>query len=424
MPSIKSDFDERIGLVSVEEIRADFPILERKFKDNDMAMAYLDNGATTQKPFQVIESVKNYYNNSNANVHRAIHKLAAEATAAYEQSRDRIKGFINAASSREIIFTRGTTESINVIASSWGRKNLTEGDEVILTEMEHHSNLIPWQMIAKEKGAVLRFAPFTKSGELDYEVLYSLFNTRTKLVSLTHISNVFGTVNDIRRVTSAAHERGIPVLVDGAQSVPHVPVDVQALGCDFYAFSGHKMCGPTGIGVLYGKEHLLNEMEPYMGGGDMITSVWLDRATWADLPYKFEAGTPNIAGAVGLGEAVRYLENLGMENLYAYEEKLTSYALDALNEIKGIEIYGTANARSGVISFNLDGIHSHDVAQFLDQENIAVRAGHHCAQPVMRKLGLSSTARVSLYMYNTRDEIDRLTNALVRTQEFFYNGVR
>jgi cysteine desulfurase / selenocysteine lyase len=424
MPSLKSDFDERIGSVTIEEVRADFPILQRKFADNSKALAYLDNGATTQKPFQVIESVNNYYNNSNANVHRAIHRLAAEATAAYEQSRDRIKGFINAASSHEIIFTRGTTESINVIASAWGRKNLTEGDEVILTEMEHHSNLIPWQMIAKEKGAVLRFVPFTKSGELDYEELISLFNSRTKLVSMTHISNVFGTVNEIERVTGAAHERGIPVLVDGAQSAPHIPVDVQALGCDFFAFSGHKMCGPTGIGVLYGKEHLLDEMEPYMGGGDMITSVWLDRATWADLPYKFEAGTPNIAGAVGLGEAIRYLENLGMENLFAYEEKLTSYALEVLKQIEGVEIYGMAKARSGVISFNLDGIHSHDVAQFLDQENIAVRAGHHCAQPVMRKLGVPSTARVSLYMYNTRDEIDRLKNAIVRTQEFFKNGIR
>ena len=412
------DDRERVGDRLLSEIRGEFPILTRKMPGGK-ALVYLDNAATTQKPAPVLDALTGYYRRSNANVHRAPYSLGEEATALYEASRERVGRFVNAASPSEIVFTRGTTESINLVASSWGRAHLNEGDEILLTEMEHHSNLVPWQLLARERGCTLRFIPFTAEGVLDLDALDRLWSGRTRFVALVHVSNVLGSVNDIRRVIDFAHDRGVPVLVDAAQSVPHLPVDVQTLGCDFLAFSGHKMYGPTGIGVLYGREALLDGMPPYMGGGDMIRAVWLDRAEWNDLPYKFEAGTPNIAGAVGLGAAVDYLSDLGMDSVRRYEAGLTDHALSRLREIPGLTLYGPKRRRSGVVAFNLGDLHAHDVAQGLDSEGIAVRAGHHCAQPVMRKLGVSSTVRASFSFTNTREEIDRLAHALAGVKEFF-----
>lgn len=407
-----------------DEIRKDFPLLANAPPTTDKhgnikPFVYLDNGATTQKPQQVIDAIVNYYQNQNANVHRGIYKLSETATAAYEESRKKVARFINARSSREIIFTRGTTEAINLVASAWGRKNLQPGDEILVSEMEHHSNLIPWQMLAREKQARLKFIPITEHGTLDLSDIKSLLTNKIRLVALTHMSNVFGTINPVRELIRKAHARCIPVLLDGAQSVPHLPIDVQELDCDFLAFSAHKMCGSTGIGVLYGKENLLEEMDPYQGGGDMISSVWLERATWNELPYKFEAGTPNIAGAIGLGAAVDYLSQLTMPQITLYEQKITSYAMLQLGKIDGLHIYGQAPERGGVISFNLASIHPHDLAQFLDNENIAVRAGHHCAQPVMRKLKIAATTRASLYFYTTYEEVDLLVKSLKKAKEFF-----
>ena len=404
----------------MSKVRADFPILNQSV--HGVPMVYLDSAATAQKPNTVIDAIAAYYREDNANVHRAQHSLAARATAGYEQSRERIRRFVHAKNTREIIFTRGTTESINLVASSFGR-TLKRGDAIILTEMEHHSNLIPWQMLATQRQLELRFIPFDAEGKLEYGRLDDLWSPDVKLVALTHMSNVFGTVNDVRRVVEYAHQRGVPVLVDGAQAVPHLPIDVGELGCDFYAFSGHKMCGPTGIGVLYGREEMLDGMEPFMGGGEMISSVWLDRAKWNELPYKFEAGTPNIAGAIGLGAAIDYLDGLGMDAIAASEEELTTYAINALTRIDGLSLYGPTSNRGGVLSFNLGNVHSHDVAQFLDSRGIAIRAGHHCAHPIMRKLEISSTVRASLYLYNNADDIDRLCTALVECKEFFAHGV-
>ena len=411
--------------LAVDALRRDFPILSRKLpvagnKGAVRRLVYLDNAATSQKPRQVTEALTRYYEESNANVHRALHRLGEEATAAYEESRGTVGRFIGARSPTEIVFTRGTTESINLVAAAWGRKNVGPGDEILLTEMEHHSNLIPWQLLAAERNATLRFIPFGDDGALQLEALDELLTERTKLVALTHMSNVFGTINPVRRIIETAHERNIPVLLDGAQSVPHLPVDVKELDCDFLAFSGHKMCGPTGIGVLYGKERLLEDMPPYQGGGEMIASVWLDRATWNDLPYKFEAGTPNIAGAVGLKNAVDYLAKLGMDAVRRHEEELTRYALARLRELDDITFHGEAPERGGVVSFSLGEIHPHDIAQFLDNEGVAIRAGHHCAYPIMRKLGVAATARASLYLYNTTEEIDLFVDALRRTREFFH----
>ena len=398
------------------ELQSDFPILSQRV--NGSKLVYLDSAATAQKPQSVIDSVSGYYMESNANVHRAQHTLASRATMAYEEARKKAQAFINAGSDREIVFTSGTTGSINLVASSYGRK-LQAGDAVLLTEMEHHSNLIPWQLVAAERDLELLFIPFDQDGRLEYHTLDEIWHSRIKMVALTHISNLFGTINDVARVIDYAHERGARVLVDGAQAVPHTTVDVQALDCDFYAFSGHKMCGPTGIGALYGKQEILDAMGPYMGGGEMISSVWLDRAKWNEIPYKFEAGTPNIAGAVGMGSAIDYLLSVGIDAIEEHERELTVYALEKLKEIEGLFLYGPEKGRGGVFSFNLPDIHAHDVAQFLDSRGVAIRAGHHCAHPAMRKLGVTSTARASIYLYNTLSDIDALCEALCSCKEFF-----
>lgn len=401
----------------VQKYRADFPILNEKV--HGKPLIYLDNAASTQKPNSVIEAVADYYRHDNANVHRAIHQLGERATAGFENARKKVARFIGAKSDREIIFTRGTTESINLVACAWGRKFIGDGDEIILSEMEHHSNLIPWQLIANEVGATLKFISFNADGTLDFPSFERILSNKTKLVAITHMSNVFGTINPIKKIIRMAHDRGVPVLLDAAQSVPHLPVQVAQLDCDFLAFSSHKMCGPTGIGVLYGKSHNLENMNPYQGGGEMISSVWLDRATWNEIPHKFEAGTPNIAGAIGLSAAIEYLQQIGMKNITLYEQELTTYALNKLSEIDGMEIYGKAPERGGAISFNLGNIHPHDMAHFLDQEGIAVRAGHHCAQTIMRKLNIAATTRASFYFYNTFEEIDYLVEKLKEARAFF-----
>ena len=397
--------------------RPDFPILSEKIHDN--SLVYFDNAATTQKPVQVIESINQYYRTSNANVHRAIHLLGERATTGYEEARIRVARFINAESERQIVFTRGTTESINLVASSWGRKFLEPGDEIILTEMEHHSNLIPWQLLTHQVDAKLRFIPFKKDGTLDFPVFERILSNKTKLIAVTHMSNVFGTINPIKRIIRMAHDRGVPVLLDAAQSVPHLPIDVQHLDCDFLAFSAHKMLGPTGIGALYAKVRLLENMDPYQGGGEMISSVWLENATWNEIPHKFEAGTPNIAGAFGFKAAIDYLDSMGMQKITLYEQEITTYALDKMMEIDGMIIYGSAPERGGAISFNLGNIHPHDLSHYLDQQGIAVRAGHHCAQTVMRKLNIAATTRASFYFYNTFEEVDYFIEQLKSAKSFF-----
>jgi cysteine desulfurase/selenocysteine lyase len=398
--------------------RPDFPILSEQVYGKQLV--YFDNSATTQKPVQVIEAVKDYYYHYNANVHRAIHYLGEKATMAFEEARRKIADFINAKSPRQIIFTRGTTESINLVAHAWGRKFVSAGDEIILSEMEHHSNLIPWQLLTKNIGAKLKFIPFTRNGTLDFSSFEKLLAPeRTKLIAITHMSNVFGTINPVIRIINMAHDRGIPVLLDAAQSVPHLPVDVQRLNCDFLAFSAHKMLGPTGIGILYAKAQILENMNPFQGGGEMINSVWLENANWNEIPYKFEAGTPNIAGVVGFGAAIDYLQKVSMRSITLYEQELTTYALKKMSEIDGMIIYGEAPERGGIISFNLGDIHAHDLSHFLDQKGIAVRAGHHCAQPVMRKLHIAATTRASFYFYNTIEEIDYFIEQLKKTKKFF-----
>ncbi len=407
-----------VGSRSIESIRDDFPILRG---ETGRGIAYLDNAATSHKPAVVIDAVRSYYEEANSNVHRAVHRLATEATRRYEEARKKIAAFIGAPSERSIVFTRGTTESINLVASSWGGEFLEPGDVVLLTEMEHHANIIPWQLLASRTGVELVFLPFDASGRLELDRLAGLWSDRVKLVSMIHVSNVFGTLNDIESVIRFAHDRDAPVLIDAAQSVPHGPIDVAALDVDFLAFSGHKMCGPTGIGVLYAKEELLDAMPPYMGGGEMIRAVWLDRAEWNDIPYKFEAGTPNIAGAVGLGAAVDYLTSIGMSDIQAYERDLCVYAIEALSEIEGVTLYGPppGDDREAVVSFTVDGVHAHDAAQMLDREGVAVRPGHHCAHPLTRKLGVPATVRASFYLYSTYDEIDRLTAAIEKAKSFF-----
>jgi len=399
------------------QYRKDFPILTEQV--HGKPLIYFDNAATTQKPIQVITALADYYKFSNANVHRGIHELSDRATRGFEQARKKIADFINAPSEKQIIFTRGTTEAINLVATAWGRKFITSGDEIILSEMEHHSNLIPWQLLAKEVGAKLKFIPFRENGTIDFPVFEQLLSGKTKLVAITHMSNVFGTINPVKRIIQMAHDRGVPVLFDAAQSVPHLPVDVSYLNCDFFAFSGHKMLGPTGIGVLYAKSQILENMNPYQGGGEMISSVWLESSTWNEIPHKFEAGTPNIAGAIGLGAAVDYLNTIGMVPITLYEQDLTTYALEKMNAIPEVVIYGAAPERGGVISFNLGDVHPHDLAHFLDQQGIAVRAGHHCAQPIMRKLNIAATTRISVYFYNTRQEIDYFIDMLNEALAFF-----
>lgn len=400
--------------LDVNKIRSDFPVFQ------DQSLVYLDSAATTQKPHQVIDAISEFYSHSYANVHRGIYNLSLKATEAYHSARLKIQKFINAKDWQSIIFTRGTTESINLVAHSWGRKNLNTGDEILITEMEHHSNIVPWQLIAEDCGAIIKYIPINQDGTLDLSDLGTLVSDKTKLVSIIHQSNVFGTINPINEIINKAKKVGAITLIDAAQSAPHDTLDVQDMDCDFLALSGHKMLGPTGIGILYGKLDIIEGMEPFMGGGDMINSVTMSKSTWNDVPYKFEAGTPNIAQAVGFGAAIDYLDQLGMQNISEYLQDLKLYALTQLKALDGIKVYGhTKNKSSSVISFNLQDVHPHDLAQFLDQDNIAVRAGHHCAQPVMDKLGISSTIRASLYIYNTKADIDKLCDSLVKTAKFF-----
>ena len=405
--------------LNVTEIRKDFPILNRTTR-NGSRIIYLDSTATSQKPVQVIEAMNEYYRASNANIHRGVHTLAEEATAMYEGAREKIAKFINAASAREVIYTRNTTESINLVAYTWARANLKAGDLVILTEMEHHSNLVPWHILQAERGVDLECIPVTEDGLLDLDAYKALLERTPKLVSFTHMSNVLGTINPADEIIRMAHEVGAIVLVDGAQSVPHLRVDVQALDADFYAFSAHKMCGPTGIGALYGKTALLDAMPPFLGGGDMIKEVKLRSFRPNTLPHKFEAGTPAIAEAVGFGAAVDYLTSIGMDDIAAHEHDITEYALERLEEIPGVKLFGpSADKKGGVASFTLDGVHPHDVAQILDEDGVAVRAGHHCAQPLHEKFGIPATSRASFYLYSTKEEVDMLVKGLYKVKEMF-----
>ncbi len=405
--------------LDVEKVRADFPVLTRQVKPG-VTLAYLDSTATSQKPASVIEMMNRYYRTSNANIHRGVHTLAEEATAEYEAAREKTRRFVSARSSREIVFTRNTTESINLVMQTWGRANLQPGDLVILTEMEHHSNLVPWQMLAAEKQIRLEFIPVTVEGTLDLEDYRRLLDMNPKLVAFTHMSNVLGTINPAKEMIIWAHQAGAVTLVDGAQSVPHFAVDVQDLGVDFLAFSGHKMCGPTGIGVLFGRETLLEKMPPFMGGGDMIRKVLLRSFSPNDLPYKFEAGTPAIAEAIGLGAAVDYLMQIGMAGISAHEHEVTLSAMQQLEKVPGLQIFGLQKEmRGGVVSFTMEGVHPHDVAQILDGDGVAVRAGHHCAMPLHQKFDLPATTRASFYLYNTMSEVDRLVKGLHKVIRMF-----
>ncbi len=405
--------------IDVFQIRKDFPILEREVRPG-VKLVYLDSAATSQKPAQVIATMDDYYARFNANIHRGVHTLAEEATAAYESARQRIASFIGARSAREVIFTRNTTESINLVAYSWARANLQAGDVIVLTEMEHHSNLVPWQMLAEERGVRLEFIPVSEDGLLDMPAYLRLLELKPRLVSFVHMSNVLGTINPAKEIIRLAHEAGAITLVDGAQSVPHFPVNVAELDCDFMAFSAHKMCGPTGIGALYGREALLEAMPPFLGGGDMIKKVYLRSFVPNSLPHKFEAGTPAIAEAVGFGAAVDYLSGLRMERIAAYEHEITAYALERLSEISGLRVLGPAlEHKGGVTAFTLEGIHPHDVAQVLDGSGVAVRAGHHCAMPLHDKYGIPASTRASFYFYNTKEEVDALAEALEHVKRLF-----
>jgi cysteine desulfurase/selenocysteine lyase len=405
---------------NIEAIRHDFPILHQEHHAG-VPLVFLDNAASSQKPSLVLKTMDDYYRQSHANVHRGIHKLSEAATAAYENARKKIRRFINAPSYREVIFTRGTTESINLVAQSWGRANLKQGDVVLSSVMEHHSNIVPWQILAAEKGFALKFIPVREDGLLDLDAYNRLLQENpVKLVTVVHSSNVLGTINPVAEMARLAHEHGAKILVDGAQSVPHLPMDVQALDMDFLAFSSHKMAGPTGIGILYGKRDILEAMPPYQGGGDMIATVTLEGSTWNELPYKFEAGTPSIAEAIGLGAAVDYLSSIGMEKIHQHEQMMTAYALERLAEVSGLTVYGPkAEQKGAVAAFTLDGVHAHDVAQILDSYGIAVRAGHHCAMPLHQELGLPATARASFYLYNTVEEIDKLIEGLEAVKKTF-----
>ena len=401
----------------VERIRQDFPALQVRV--HGKPLVYLDNAATSQKPQVVIDRITRYYLSENSNIHRGVHFLSDLATQAYESTRDRVRQFLNAAHDREIIFTRGTTEGINLVAHSFGRSRVRAGDEIVISAMEHHSNIVPWQILCEEKGATLRVIPVNDAGELLLEEYERLLCDRTRLVAVTYVSNALGTVNPIKPMIATAHRRGIPVLVDGAQAAPHLAVDVQELDCDFYAFSGHKLCGPTGIGILYGKADLLESMPPYQGGGDMISAVTFEKTIYNSLPYKFEAGTPHIAGVIGLGAALEYVQRIGLPRIAAYEADLLAYGTELLSAIPGLRIIGTAREKASVLSFVLDGIHAHDVGTILDHEGIAIRAGHHCAMPVMKRFGVSATARASLAFYNTREELEALAKGLHKVIEVF-----
>ncbi|MCJ0536610.1 aminotransferase class V-fold PLP-dependent enzyme [Enterococcus cecorum] len=404
-----------------KKIRADFPVLDQIV--NDEPLIYLDNAATTQKPQAVLDVLNHYYLHDNANVHRGVHTLAERATAEFEAARKKVQQFIHANSNKEIIFTKGTTDSLNIVAQSYG-EFIQPGDEIVISKMEHHANLIPWQQLAKRKQAVLRYIPLTADGHLDVQAAKTIINEKTAIVALAQVSNVLGTVNPVKEIAQIAHQHQAIMVVDGAQAVAHMPVDVQDLDCDFYCFSGHKMCGPTGIGVLYGKQALLEKMEPVAFGGEMIDFVDLYESTWTDLPWKFEPGTPNIAGAIGLGAAIDYLENIGMQTIHEYEQAIVAELLPKLQQIEGLTIYGPQNPaeHTAVIAFNLDHLHPHDVASALDMQGIAVRAGHHCAQPLIKELGCFATARASFYFYNTKEEADQLVAAILATKEFFANG--
>ena len=408
--------DGTIGF-DVGRVRQDFPILKERV--HGKPLVYLDNAATSQKPQAVIDALSRFYSKDNANVHRGVHYLAERATEEYEGARAKVQRFLNAEHASEVIFVRGTTEAINLVAQTYGKAHVGADDEVLITAMEHHSNIVPWQMLCEEKGARLRVAPINDAGELLLEEFEKLIGPRTRLVAVTHISNVLGTLNPIQRIVEMAHARGARVLVDGAQAAPHLRLDVQALGCDFYALSGHKMYGPTGIGVLYGRSELLEEMPPYQGGGDMILSVSFEKTIYNKPPNKFEAGTPNMAGAVGLGAAIDFLAGLEYDALAAHEDDVLGYGIRALSEIPGLRLIGTARAKASVLSFMLDGIHPHDIATILDREGIAIRAGHHCAQPLMKRLGVAATTRASLACYSTRQDIDALVAGLRKVQEVF-----
>jgi cysteine desulfurase/selenocysteine lyase len=401
----------------VEQARKDFPILDVQVHGKHLC--YFDNAATTQKPQIVIDTINSYYNHINSNIHRGVHTLSEAATAAYEQSRIKIQKFLNAGSEKEIIFTSGTTASINMVAQTFGRQNIGAGDEIIISHMEHHSNIVPWQLLAKEKKAILKVIPISDAGELDIEAYKKLISDKTKIVSVVYVSNSLGTINPVKDIIEYAHSFNIPVLIDAAQAVNHFPVDVQELDCDFLALSGHKLFGPTGTGVLYGKKTLLESMPPYMGGGDMISKVTFEETTFNELPHKFEAGTPHIAGVIGLGAAIDYLNSTGLDNIAAYEKELYEYAYNAISSIKGLSIIGSAQKRCSVISFVLENIHPHDVGTFLDFEGIAIRTGHHCTQPVMQRFNIPATSRVSLAFYNTKEEIDILVNGIKKVIEVF-----
>lgn len=409
-------------MIDGKTIRQDFPILDQIV--NDEPLVYLDNAATTQKPQAVLTALNDYYHHDNANVHRGVHTLAERATAAYEAAREKVRNFVSAKETAEILFTRGTTTSLNWVAQSFGEAFIEAGDEIVISYMEHHANIIPWQQLAQRKNAKLVYLDITPEGHLDMNDAKAKIGAKTKIVSIAQVSNVLGGVNPIAELTALAHAANAVMVVDGAQAVPHMPVDVQALDCDFYAFSGHKMCGPTGIGVLYGKRQWLEQMEPVEFGGEMIDFVNLYDSTWKELPWKFEAGTPNIAGAIGLGAAIDYLSALGMDNIHQYEQDLVNYVLPKLTAIEGLTVYGPQNPaeHTGVVAFNLDGIHPHDVATALDMEGVAVRAGHHCAQPLLQHLQVPATARASFYFYNTKEDADRLVAAILATKEFFQHG--
>lgn len=398
-------------------IREQFPILHQEI--NGHPLVYLDNAATSQKPLAVIEAVKHYYEYDNSNVHRGVHTLGSRATDAYEGAREKVARFLNAKRSQEIIFTRGTTTALNLVASSYGRANCQADDEIVITPMEHHSNLIPWQQVAKATGATLKYIPLQEDGSVDLADVENIITEKTKIVAIAHVSNVLGVVNPVKEIAAIAHRKGAIIVIDGAQSAPHMKVDVQDIDADFYAFSGHKMCAPTGIGVLYGKKALLEKMEPIEFGGEMIDDVGLYESTWKELPWKFEGGTPIIAGAVGLGAAIDFLEGIGLDAIAQHESRLVSYALKRLREVEGLTIYGPADRHVGLVTFNLGDVHPHDVATVLDSKGVAVRAGHHCCQPLMRWLKASATARASFYLYNTEEEVDALISALIQTKEYF-----
>lgn len=406
--------------MNIHEIRKQFPILDQKV--NGKQLVYFDSAATSQKPIQVIETLERYYKEYNSNVHRGVHTLGTKATDAYEGAREKVRKFINAKSMEEIIFTRGTTTALNTVAASYGLENVKEGDEIVISYMEHHSNIIPWQQVAKKTGATLKYLPLQPDGTISIEDARQTITPNTKIVSIMYVSNVLGTINPVKEIGAIAHENGAIMVVDGAQSTPHMKVDVQDLNCDFYALSAHKMCGPTGIGVLYGKKELLNNMEPIEFGGEMIDFVDLQESTWKELPWKFEAGTPIIGNAIGLGAAIDFLEEIGLDNIEKHEHELAQYALERLSEVDGVTIYGPKH-RAGLVTFNIEDVHPHDVATVLDVEGIAVRAGHHCAQPLMKWLKASSTARASFHLYNTKEEIDTFVESLIKTKEYFTNVI-